>query len=233
MILFTTRFQNIGPAQEPCAHPCCCDQLTGPWPVWMEKSSLTKEDTTLSYLPLAHIFGQFIHVLFLMNGASIGFFSGDTNQLLEDIKILQPTVLPAVPRLLNKWIRGVDAAVYRRRIKAETPAQYQALRERYAEAHHLVRDRQSQRIRDKAIHFIEAQVETHNCGPMNIIWQFRETKNFAAERPSDGKFTSCCRKGKIKLEKPSDALSNVFLYPNFLLDLLTNPNNPDYKIFSR
>ncbi|GBL99573.1 hypothetical protein AVEN_68836-1 [Araneus ventricosus] len=64
---------------------------------------------------------------------------------------------------------------------------------------------------------------------MNIICQFRETKNFAAERPSDGKFTSCCRKGKIKLEKPSDALSNDFLYPNFLLDLLTNPNNPDYK----
>ncbi|GBO34875.1 hypothetical protein AVEN_23956-1 [Araneus ventricosus] len=61
---------------------------------------------------------------------------------------------------------------------------------------------------------------------MNIICQFRKSKNFAAERSSDGKFTSCCRKGKIKLEKPSDALSN-----DFLLDLLTNPNNPDYKKF--
>ncbi|GBM27573.1 hypothetical protein AVEN_97087-1 [Araneus ventricosus] len=65
---------------------------------------------------------------------------------------------------------------------------------------------------------------------MNIICQFRKSKNFAAELPSDSKFTSCCRKGKIKLEKPSDALSNDFLYPNFL-DLLTNPNNPDYKNF--
>ncbi|GBN88632.1 hypothetical protein AVEN_186603-1 [Araneus ventricosus] len=115
-------------------------------------------------------------------------------------------------------IRAVDAAACRRRIEAETPAQSQARRKRYAEGHHLVRNRQSQRIRDEAIHFIEAQVETHNCGPMNIICQFRKSKNFAAERPSDGKFTSCCHKGKIKLEKPSDALSNDFLYPNFLLD---------------
>ncbi|GBN64272.1 hypothetical protein AVEN_9257-1 [Araneus ventricosus] len=91
-------------------------------------------------------------------------------------------------------IRAVDAAAYRRRIGAETPAQSQARRERYTEAHHLVRNRQ--RIRNEAIHFIEAQVETHNCGPMNIICQFRKSKNFAAERPSDGKFTSCCRKGK-------------------------------------
>ncbi|GBM41329.1 hypothetical protein AVEN_241487-1 [Araneus ventricosus] len=110
-------------------------------------------------------------------------------------------------------IHAIDAAAYRRRVEAETPPQSQARRERYAEAHHLVRDRQ--RIRDEAIHFIEAQVETHNCGPMNIICQFRKSKNFAAERPSDGKFTSCFRKGKIKLEKPSDALSNDFLYPNF------------------
>ncbi|GBO22316.1 hypothetical protein AVEN_120638-1, partial [Araneus ventricosus] len=99
-----------------------------------------------------------------------------------------------------------------------------------AEAHHLLRNRQ--RNRDEASHFTEAQVETHNCGPMNIICQFRKSKNFAAELPSDGKFTSCSRKGKIKLEKPSDALSNDFLYLNFLLDLLTSPNNPDYKNFN-
>ncbi|GBN41541.1 hypothetical protein AVEN_90635-1 [Araneus ventricosus] len=131
---------------------------------------------------------------------------------------------------LNR-IRAVDAAAYRRRIEAETPAQSQARRERDAEAHHLVRDRQSQRIRDEAILFIEAQVETHNSGHMNIIYQFCKSKNFAAERPSDGKLTRCCRKGKIKLDKPSDALSNELLYPNFLFDLLTNPNNPDYKNF--
>ncbi|GBN87290.1 hypothetical protein AVEN_145951-1 [Araneus ventricosus] len=35
----------------------------------------------------------------------------------------------------------------------------------------------------------------------------------------------------MKLEKPSDVLSNDFVYPNFLLDLFTNPNIPDYKNF--
>ncbi|GBM44610.1 hypothetical protein AVEN_221849-1 [Araneus ventricosus] len=34
-------------------------------------------------------------------------------------------------------IRAVDAAAYRRHIEAETPAQSQAHRERYAEAHHI------------------------------------------------------------------------------------------------
>ncbi|GBL80093.1 hypothetical protein AVEN_20406-1 [Araneus ventricosus] len=66
---------------------------------------------------------------------------------------------------------------------------------------------------------------------MNIICHFHKSKNLDAERPYGGKFTSCCRKGKIKLEKSSDALNNDFLYPNFLLDLLTNPNNSDYKNF--
>ncbi|GBN15655.1 hypothetical protein AVEN_167115-1 [Araneus ventricosus] len=73
------------------------------------------------------------------------------------------------------------------------PAQSQARRERDAKSHRLVRDRKSERIRDVAIHFIEAQVETINCGP---ICQFCKSTNFAAERPSDGKFNSCCKKGK-------------------------------------
>ncbi|GBN59756.1 hypothetical protein AVEN_217768-1 [Araneus ventricosus] len=106
-------------------------------------------------------------------------------------------------------IRAVDAGAYRRRVEAETPALSQARRERYAEAHHLVRDRQNQRIRDEAIHFIEAQVETHNYGPMNIICQFRKSKNFAPERPSDGKFTSCCRKDNIRLYNSAVSFASI------------------------
>ncbi|GBM01436.1 hypothetical protein AVEN_236250-1 [Araneus ventricosus] len=53
-------------------------------------------------------------------------------------------------------IHAIDAAAYSRRIEVKTPVQSQARRERYAEAHHLVQDRQSQRIGDEAIHFIEA-----------------------------------------------------------------------------
>jgi len=38
----------------------------------------------------------------LINGASIGFMKGEISTLMEDIKLLKPTFLPAVPRLLNK-----------------------------------------------------------------------------------------------------------------------------------
>jgi long-chain acyl-CoA synthetase len=35
-------------------------------------------------------------------GGRIGFFQGDVRKLLDDIKELQPTVFPSVPRLLNR-----------------------------------------------------------------------------------------------------------------------------------
>jgi len=36
------------------------------------------------------------------NGGRIGFFQGDVRLLLDDIRELQPTVFPSVPRLLNR-----------------------------------------------------------------------------------------------------------------------------------
>ncbi len=37
-----------------------------------------------------------------MNGGAVGFFSGDIRNLMDDMKALQPTITPAVPRLLNR-----------------------------------------------------------------------------------------------------------------------------------
>jgi long-chain acyl-CoA synthetase len=39
--------------------------------------------------------------MYLLGGA-VGFFSGDIKRLSEDMKALQPTMMPAVPRLLNR-----------------------------------------------------------------------------------------------------------------------------------
>ncbi|XP_036620252.1 long-chain-fatty-acid--CoA ligase 1-like isoform X2 [Trichosurus vulpecula] len=36
------------------------------------------------------------------HGAKIGFFQGDIRLLMDDLKMLQPTIFPAVPRLLNR-----------------------------------------------------------------------------------------------------------------------------------
>jgi hypothetical protein len=62
---------------------------------------------------------------------------------------------------------------------------------------------------------------------LSIFW----IKNFTAERPSDRKCTSFCRKEKLKLENPVDVHGNVLQYPQFLRELLSNPQHPDYREF--
>lgn len=56
----------------------------------------------LSYLPLAHIFERAIQFCIMYNGGRIGFWRGIQDNLIEDIQGLQPTVLIAPPRVLNK-----------------------------------------------------------------------------------------------------------------------------------
>ncbi|KAL2536343.1 Long chain acyl-CoA synthetase 4 [Forsythia ovata] len=64
-------------------------------------------DVYLSYLPLAHIFDRVIEELFISKGASIGFWHKDLKQLIDDIKELKPTVLCAVPRVLDRIYSGL------------------------------------------------------------------------------------------------------------------------------
>ncbi|KAL7481699.1 hypothetical protein ACHAW6_007374 [Cyclotella cf. meneghiniana] len=59
-------------------------------------------DRHLSYLPLPHIFERVVVAQILTAGASIAFFRGDPLLLIEDIVACRPTMLPAVPRVLNK-----------------------------------------------------------------------------------------------------------------------------------
>jgi long-chain acyl-CoA synthetase len=35
-------------------------------------------------------------------GGSVGFYSGNIKFLVEDMKVLKPTIMPSVPRLLNR-----------------------------------------------------------------------------------------------------------------------------------
>lgn len=59
-------------------------------------------DRHISYLPLPHIFERVVVAQMITNGASIAFFRGDPLLLVEDIVACRPTVLPIVPRVLNK-----------------------------------------------------------------------------------------------------------------------------------
>jgi len=59
-------------------------------------------DRHLSFLPLAHIFERVVHVQLLLKGASIAFYRNNPLYLIEDWVAARPTVLIAVPRVLNK-----------------------------------------------------------------------------------------------------------------------------------
>ncbi|KAL8499699.1 hypothetical protein ACS0TY_019611 [Phlomoides rotata] len=67
----------------------------------------SETDVYLSYLPLAHIFDRVIEELFISKGASIGFWHKDIKRLLDDIKELKPTVICAVPRVLDRIYTGL------------------------------------------------------------------------------------------------------------------------------
>lgn len=56
----------------------------------------------ISFLPLAHMFERLLECIIFQTGAHVGFFSGDIRRLPEDIKELRPTVIPLVPRVLNR-----------------------------------------------------------------------------------------------------------------------------------
>ncbi|XP_048758754.1 long-chain-fatty-acid--CoA ligase 5-like isoform X2 [Ostrea edulis] len=63
---------------------------------------ISPEDTLISYLPLAHSYERLLESYCVLSGARIGFFQGDVKLLMDDIKELQPTLFPSVPRLLNR-----------------------------------------------------------------------------------------------------------------------------------
>lgn len=68
-------------------------------------------DVLMSFLPLAHMLERSCENALLMVGASIGYFTGDIHNLSEDMKALRPTMVPAVPRLLNRIYDRVQAEI--------------------------------------------------------------------------------------------------------------------------
>lgn len=56
----------------------------------------------ISYLPLAHMLERCCENGIYYSGAAVGFSSGNIRNLTIDMKSLKPTIMPAVPRLLNR-----------------------------------------------------------------------------------------------------------------------------------
>ncbi|KAI9834509.1 MAG: hypothetical protein M1826_002663 [Phylliscum demangeonii] len=60
-------------------------------------------DVICSYLPLAHIFQRASELAALWSGTAIGYFHGNVLELLDDLKLLRPTLFISVPRLYNRF----------------------------------------------------------------------------------------------------------------------------------
>ncbi|GGI04625.1 AMP-dependent synthetase/ligase [Egicoccus halophilus] len=64
-------------------------------------------ESTLLFLPLAHIFARYIQVAVISAGAKLGFSTGIPN-LLEELGMFRPTFLLAVPRVFEKVYNGAQ-----------------------------------------------------------------------------------------------------------------------------
>lgn len=68
-----------------------------------------QEMVSISYLPLAHILERGWEIFVIYMGGSIGYFSGKIDRLTEDLQLLKPTMLPSVPRVLNRIAGQIQA----------------------------------------------------------------------------------------------------------------------------
>jgi len=70
---------------------------------------LDKEDITLSFLPWAHSYGQTAELHTVMRfGGSTGFAESPTT-IVDDLALVKPTMLVAVPRIFNRVYDGLNA----------------------------------------------------------------------------------------------------------------------------
>ncbi|XP_055502821.1 long-chain-fatty-acid--CoA ligase 5 [Leucoraja erinacea] len=72
--------------------------------------SINVDDISISYLPLAHMFERVVQAALYCSGSRVGFFQGNIQLLQDDMKTLQPTFFPVVPRLLTRVYDKVQSS---------------------------------------------------------------------------------------------------------------------------
>ena len=66
-----------------------------------EKLPIGTNDRAISFLPLCHVFERMIEYFYMFKGVSI-YYAQSLETLGEDLKEIKPTIMPTVPRLLEK-----------------------------------------------------------------------------------------------------------------------------------
>ncbi|GMR46570.1 hypothetical protein PMAYCL1PPCAC_16765, partial [Pristionchus mayeri] len=85
--------------------------------LYLKRTEIVETDVMISFLPLAHMFERMLQSVCYMVGGRVGFYRGDIKLLPDDIKELQPTVVPVVPRVLNRLYNKVMSDVNESRLK--------------------------------------------------------------------------------------------------------------------
>ena len=68
---------------------------------------INSSEVYFSFLPYAHILECLIMAVLLVNGRPFGIYSGDLKLISEDINILKPTAICAVPRIFQRFYEGI------------------------------------------------------------------------------------------------------------------------------
>ena len=70
---------------------------------------ITDQDSTVSFLPLSHILQRMVDYLFFWVGCRIA-YPRSIKTLVDDLKVIRPTIVVSVPRIYEKIYNGVMAA---------------------------------------------------------------------------------------------------------------------------
>ncbi|KAL8426736.1 hypothetical protein Efla_002250 [Eimeria flavescens] len=71
-------------------------------------------DSTLTYLPLAHIYQRGVDLIVTLLGVRLGFFSGDMLAIVEDLQLFKPTIFIGVPRVFSKILANIKLGISRK-----------------------------------------------------------------------------------------------------------------------
>lgn len=73
--------------------------------------NLSRQDSTLSYLPQSHVYQRGVEIILTYLGVKIGYYSGEITRLVEDIQHLRPTVFFGVPRVYTRMLDRIMLGV--------------------------------------------------------------------------------------------------------------------------
>lgn len=71
-------------------------------------------DSLLSFLPLAHSYEEVLHFVAVHTNARIAFYSGSIARLIDEVKILHPTLFISVARVFERIYEGMQKSIQKK-----------------------------------------------------------------------------------------------------------------------